>query len=157
VGVVAGRDEQGGGGLGAGTVERDERGCGGGSELVEEFVEFGDLVAEVVPAARQVTQRALRGVMRVSRVLRWNRAAAAATSRTGRPWNRARSSSGAVSMIEWIWFAVWVRALRALRRATWSRRIDSSEPSAVFAAPCSSPPDCTARAAEIASVGSDLP
>jgi hypothetical protein len=88
--------------------------------------------------------------------LRWNRAAIVATSRTGWPWNRDRSSSGAVSMIERIWFAVCDRAFMALRLATISNRIDSTEPFAVFAAPCSSP-DCTARAAEIASVGSDLP
>jgi hypothetical protein len=54
-------------------------------------------------------------------------------------WNRDRSSSGAVSTIEWIWFAACDRALRALRRATWSSRIDSTAPFAVFAAPCSSP------------------
>ncbi len=59
-------------------------------------------------------------------------------------------------MIERIWFAVCDRAFMALRRATSSMRIDSTEPSAVFATP-SAWPDCTARAAEIASVVSDLP
>jgi hypothetical protein len=34
-------------------------------------------------------------------------------------------------MIEWIWFAVCDRAFMALRRATSSMRIDSTEPSAV--------------------------
>ena len=36
MGVVAGRDEESGGGLGAGTVERDEGGRGRVGELAEE-------------------------------------------------------------------------------------------------------------------------
>ena len=44
----------------------------------------------------------------------------------------------------------------ALRRATCSNRIDSTDPFAAFGAPVASP-DCTDRAAPIASIGSDLP
>jgi hypothetical protein len=51
---------------------------------------------------------------------------------------------------------VWVRSARALRLATISARIASTEPSRPFGAPRARP-DCAARAALTASRGSDLP
>jgi hypothetical protein len=55
-----------------------------------------------------------------------------------------------------IWLIAWVRLLRADERATRKTRMASTLPFLVFAAPLASPP-WAARAAEMASSGSDLP
>ena len=68
----------------------------------------------------------------------------------------ARSSSGAVEMRLRIWLMAWVRLLRAEERATRSTRMASTFPSLVLADPVASPP-WAARAAAMASSGSDLP
>jgi len=64
--------------------------------------------------------------------------------------------SGAVTTTAWSWFAAWVRAFMALRRAMRSNRIASTPPFADFGAPAASPAN-TERAAPIASAVSDLP
>src|SRR5258708_39937292 len=70
--------------------------------------------------------------------------------------NRARRSSGPVTIRDRAWLIAWVRSLRALRLATISARIASTAPSRPFGAPRARP-DCAARAALTASSGSDLP
>ena len=63
---------------------------------------------------------------------------------------------GAVKPRWRIWFKQRARAWRPERCATSNARIASTLPSAVFAIP-DARPDSTARAASIASTGSDLP
>ena len=64
--------------------------------------------------------------------------------------------SGAVETRLRIWLSAWVRPLRAEARATRKTRMDSTFPSLVLASPQASP-ERAARAAEMASWGSDLP
>ena len=64
--------------------------------------------------------------------------------------------SGAVEIRLRIWLRAWVRPLRAEARATRKTRMDSTFPSLVLASPAASP-DWAARAAVMASWGSDLP
>ena len=59
VGVVAGGDEQGGGGLGADAVAGDERGGGGGHEGTEDGVDACDLGVEGLDAAGELAEREL--------------------------------------------------------------------------------------------------
>lgn len=80
------------------------------------------------------------------------RAARSTISVVVRPLNEERRSSGAVPSTAWSWLAAWVRALMALRRATWRSRIASTSPAAVFGVPLASP-DRTARASRTLSSG----
>ena len=64
--------------------------------------------------------------------------------------------SGAVETRLRIWLRACVRPLRAEDLATRKTRMDSTFPSLVLASPAASP-DKAARAAEMASSGSDLP
>ena len=94
---------------------------------------------------------------RASGAPRGRSAAIASISCAGeRRANRARSSSGPVTISARAWLTAWVRSWRALRLATISARIASTAPSRPFGAPHARP-DCAARAALTASSGSDLP
>src|SRR5215469_11827482 len=80
-------------------------------------------------------------------------AASSATRSAGAcPVNRARRSSGPVTISARAWPVVWVRSERALRLATISARIASTCPSRPFGAPAARP-DRAARAALTASPG----
>jgi hypothetical protein len=70
--------------------------------------------------------------------------------------NRARRSSGPVTIRARAWLIAWVRSERALRLATISARTASTAPSRPFGAPRARP-DWAARAALTASSGSDFP
>ena len=72
------------------------------------------------------------------------------------PANRARRSSGPVTIRDLAWPLVWVRSERALRPSAISARIASTAPSRPLGAPRARP-DWAARAALTASSGSDLP
>jgi hypothetical protein len=61
-GVVAGGDEELRCGLGPDTGASQESGCCLSEERSEVLVELGDLGAEVLPSAREVTQRSLGGL-----------------------------------------------------------------------------------------------
>src|SRR5215510_6066296 len=69
--------------------------------------------------------------------------------------NRARRSSGPVTISARAWPLVWIRSERALRLATISARIASTCPSRPFGAPAARP-DWAARAALTASSGPGL-
>ena len=58
-GVVAGGDEQGGGGVDADAVKLEQARCGGGDELGEEGVELADVLVEVQDPAAEGAQREL--------------------------------------------------------------------------------------------------
>ena len=73
-----------------------------------------------------------------------------------RPRSSARMGSGAVDTRLRIWLSAWVRPFRAEDLATRKTRMDSTFPSLVLASPAASP-ERAARAAEMASWGSDLP
>jgi nucleoid-associated protein YgaU len=70
--------------------------------------------------------------------------------------NRVRIGSGAQNTSWRSWLRVWMRWARAERRATNSTRICSIGPFRVFGITAAAP-ESAARAAETASVGSDLP
>jgi hypothetical protein len=67
-----------------------------------------------------------------------------------------RIASGAVETMLRIWFTARVRSLRALSRTSLNTGNDSTAPVRVFASTEASP-DNAARAAAIASAGSDFP
>ena len=94
-------------------------------------------------------------VRRVSSTVSAAQAADQRGARAGRPGRRA-ACSGAEVIRPWSWLSAAVRALTAPRRATRSARIASTGPVRVFGVPAACP-DRAARAAAIASIGSDLP
>lgn len=74
----------------------------------------------------------------------------------GTPARRSRRSSGPQNPRWRIWFSAAILASRAERRATTNARIASMLPSRLLGWPAARP-DSAARAASIASAGSDLP
>jgi hypothetical protein len=155
VGVVAGCGEQSGGGLGADAVEGDEARRARGGEFVKVAVERSELGGEGEPAAGDGCQRELGGTGRGVDACGAKPGGALDDLGGRESVEPARRSSGAVTSRAWIWLLAWVRALMALRRATWSIRIASTEPVAVLGVALASR-DCTERAAPMASAGSDL-
>ena len=143
--MIPGRDQQQGRGIGADAVEADRLGAGG-DERDDEVIEPFELAVEELHAPAELPQRdadrVLGGVTGPGRSAAIASASAAAVS----PANRARRSSGPVTISDRAWLIAWVRSLRALRLATISARIASTAPSRPFGAPAARP-DCAARAA----------
>ena len=69
------------------------------------------------------------------------RSEASPAARSSAEWraNRARRSSGPVTIRDRAWLMVWIRSERAVRLATISARIASTCPSRPFGAPAARP------------------
>jgi hypothetical protein len=136
-------------------AQGEQAGSAGGDERDDQLVQALELAVGELRAPSQLAQRDPGGVA--------HRAAGAGPQRGrlghqggyGVPANRVRRSSGPVTIRDLAWPLVWVRPARALRLATISARIASTEPSRPSGAPRARP-DCAARAALTASSGPGL-
>ena len=156
LGSVAGGDTE-DGGIDTDAVEAEQTRRRGGDELGEGDIEPDDLVVKGEQAAAQAAHRQLGGVE--------HRAAVASGTQGDGLGGQRRARGGPESFPQliWcrdtkgrIWFRHVIRASRPERLATSSARIASTLPTAVLATPLARP-DSTARAASMASSGSDLP
>ena len=152
LGVVPGGDEQQRGGVGADAVQGEQARGTGGDQGADELVQALELAVEELGAAAQLPQRDAGGVAGTSPGRGRSDASPATRAAGVCPANRARRSSGPVTIRARAWLIAWVRSARALRLATISARIASTAPSRPFGAPRARP-DWAARAALTASPG----
>ncbi len=156
-GVVAGGDQQGRGGVDTDAVTGEQRGCGLRDEPREDLVDVVHVVADRERASAEGPHREFRGVQ--DRVTVRSRAQSRSPLREVGFGDVSELFPQAVGAGEakWrIWLRQRARAWRPERCATSNARIASTFPSPVFAMP-DARPDNAARAASIASTGSDLP
>jgi hypothetical protein len=156
LGVVAGGDEELGGGVVADAEDAEQAGGGGLDEGAQHGVELFGLGAQVEKSLTEGADRPQRRIAQGVAAAEFERgglfrqrgrceAAEATSDRIGGSDAQCRS-----------WLRVVMRSSTAERRATINTRIASTLPVRDFGAPFALP-DSAARAAAIASSGSDLP
>jgi len=121
--VVTGRDQQQRGGVRADAVQREQAGGAARNERADELIEPLELGIEELGAPTQLPQRDAGGVAGHVAGAGPQRRQVADRAVTVCLANRARRSSGPVTMRDRAWLMAWVRSLRALRLATISARI----------------------------------
>ncbi len=156
LGVIPGRDEQEGRGVGTDPVEGQKPGSVRGDKRDDELIEARQLGIKELGAPAQLAQREPGGVADGAAGAGPQRGQAGDQGSGGVAGKAGAQVIGPVKTRDRAWLIVWVRSERALRLATISARIASTAPSRPFGAPRARP-DWAARAALTASRGSDLP